>query len=89
MFVMVIPHQEIVISNAALTRQLANWLVDRENGWLSSYQHGNVYAFDYITCLSIPITVLMCCQVHIYIFTIGILKISNITLNVNDSLVRR
>jgi len=54
MFVLVIPPPEIEISSAALTRELSNWLADRENGWLSAYAYDNVYAFDYYNVLTDP-----------------------------------
>jgi hypothetical protein len=54
MFVLIIPPPEIVITSATLTRQLANWLADRENGWLSGYTNKNVYAFDYYNVLTHP-----------------------------------
>ena len=54
MFVLVVPPPEIVINSAALTRELANWLADRDSGWLSGYAHDNVYAFDYYNVLTDP-----------------------------------
>ena len=54
MFILVIPPPEIVIASAPLTRELANWLADRENGWLSGYAYDNVYAFDYYNILTDP-----------------------------------
>jgi hypothetical protein len=54
MFVLVIPPPEIVIDSQALTRELSNWLVDRKNGWLSTYAHKNVYAFNYYNVLTDP-----------------------------------
>jgi hypothetical protein len=54
MFVLVIPPPEITIGTPALTRELSNWLVDRKNGWLSSYTDNNVYAFNYYNVLTDP-----------------------------------
>lgn len=54
MFVLIIPPPEISIDSASLTRELSQWLVDRENGWLSSYVHNNVYAFNYYNILTDP-----------------------------------
>jgi hypothetical protein len=54
MFVLVVSPPEIVIDSAPLTRQLANWLSDRNTGWLSAYGHNNVYAFDYYNVLTHP-----------------------------------
>lgn len=54
MFILVIPLPEIVIDSVTLTRQLANWLVNRQSGWLAGYQHNNVYAFDYYNVLTHP-----------------------------------
>jgi len=52
MFILVIPPPEIDILSAELTRQVSNWLADRENGWLADYPHNNVYAFDYYNILT-------------------------------------
>ncbi|WP_321391032.1 hypothetical protein [uncultured Desulfuromusa sp.] len=54
MFVLIIPPPEITISSAALTRELSNWLVDRDNGWLADYAETNVYAFNYYNVLTDP-----------------------------------
>ncbi len=54
LFILVVPPPEIEISSASLTREISNWLADRENGWLSSYAHNNVYAFDYYNVLTDP-----------------------------------
>ncbi len=64
MFVLVIPPPEISISSAALTRELSNWLVDRKSGWLSSYAHRNVYAFNYYNVPTDP-------ENHHYINSLG------------------
>lgn len=54
MFVLVIPPPEIDIDYPALTRELSQWLVNRESGWLSSYEYNNVYAFNYYNILTDP-----------------------------------
>jgi hypothetical protein len=54
MFVLVIPPPQITVSTPALTRELSNWLVDRKTGWLSTYAHNNVYAFNYYNVLTDP-----------------------------------
>jgi hypothetical protein len=53
MFVLIVPPPEIDISSAALTRELANWLVAAD-GWLNGYAGGNVYVFDYYNVLTDP-----------------------------------
>jgi hypothetical protein len=54
LFVLIIPPPEIVIESAPLTRQISNWLADRNTGWLSAYAYDNVYAFDYYNVLTHP-----------------------------------
>jgi hypothetical protein len=54
MFVLIVPPPEIVIDSGPLTRELANWLVDYENGWLNSYDYFNVHVFDYYNVLTDP-----------------------------------
>lgn len=54
MFVLIVPPPEIEINSAQLTRELANWLVDYENGWLGSYDYYNVHVFDYYNVLTDP-----------------------------------
>ena len=54
LFILIVPPPEIVINSADLTRQLANWLVDYENGWLADYSYRNVHAFDYYNVLTDP-----------------------------------
>mgnify|MGYP001470463887 CR=1 FL=1 len=54
LFILVIPPPEIVISSASLTRELANWLADYQNGWLASYPGRNVFAFDFYNVLTDP-----------------------------------
>jgi hypothetical protein len=54
MFVLIIPPPMRSISFPAKTRELANWLADREHGWLAGYTGGNVFAFDYYNVLTHP-----------------------------------
>lgn len=54
MFVLIVPPPEIVIDSDLLTRELADWLVDYENGWLNSYDYFNVHVFDYYNVLTDP-----------------------------------
>jgi hypothetical protein len=54
MFVLVIPPPMQSISDPARTRELANWLADRRNGWLKGYSSNNVFAFDYYNVLTHP-----------------------------------
>lgn len=54
MFVLIVPPPEIEINTPDLTRELANWLIDPENGWLADYAHTNVYAYDYYNVLTDP-----------------------------------
>ena len=54
MFILIIPPPEIEISSDELTRELSSWLVDRNTGWLSTYEHNNVYAFNYYNVLTDP-----------------------------------
>ena len=52
MFVLMVPPPMQIISNPARTRELANWLADRWTGWLSGYNGGNVFVFDYYNVLT-------------------------------------
>lgn len=54
LFILIIPPPMQNISNPAKTRELANWLADRNNGWLKNYSFGNVYAYDYYNVLTHP-----------------------------------
>ncbi len=54
LFILVVPPPEIVIDSATSTRELANWLVDLENGWLAQYPYANVFPFDYYNVLTDP-----------------------------------
>jgi hypothetical protein len=54
MFVLVVPPPERDIDSAPLTRQLANWLSDYDNGWLGAYSGGNVFVFDFYNVLTGP-----------------------------------
>ena len=54
MFVLCVPPPQVTISYPSVTRQLANWLVDRTSGWLSSYSGNNVFVFDLYNVLTDP-----------------------------------
>ena len=54
LFILIVPPPEIIIDSAQLTRELTNWLVDYENGWLSEYPYFNVHPFDYYNVLTDP-----------------------------------
>lgn len=54
MFVLVTPPPMIHISNPAKTRELCNWLYDRNTGWLSGLSTGNVFVFDFYNVLTHP-----------------------------------
>ncbi len=56
MFVLIVPPPEISITYPAMTRAIANWLVDTSSGWLAAYNttHNNVYVFDYYNVLTDP-----------------------------------
>ncbi len=54
MFVLVTPPPMASISNPLVTRELCNWLVDRENGWLKDLTTNNVFAFDLYNVLTHP-----------------------------------
>ncbi len=51
MFILVTPPPMQNISSPKKTRELANWLVD---GWLSDYNTGNVFVFDFYNVLTAP-----------------------------------
>jgi parallel beta-helix repeat protein len=52
MFMLITPPGETTVSSYQLTRDLCNWLVDSENGWLSDYTGSNVFVFDFYCVLS-------------------------------------
>ncbi|MBN1777018.1 MAG: hypothetical protein JW811_02755 [Clostridiales bacterium] len=54
MFILVTPPPMIYISNPAVTRELCDWLCDRENGWLAELTTGNVFVFDFYNMLTHP-----------------------------------
>jgi hypothetical protein len=51
MFILITPPPMQNISNPEKTRELCNWLVD---GWLASYDTGNVFVFDFYNVLTAP-----------------------------------
>ncbi len=52
LFILITPPGETVVSSYVLTRELCEWLVDEENGWLSGYSGNNVGVFDFYCVLS-------------------------------------
>jgi hypothetical protein len=54
MFVLIIPPPQQIITYPLVTRQLSNWLADRQAGWLAGYTGNNVFAFDYYNVLTHP-----------------------------------
>ena len=52
LFVLITPPGETTVSSYPLTRELCNWLVDRQNGWLNDYAGKNVFVFDFYAVLS-------------------------------------
>jgi hypothetical protein len=54
MFVLVTPPPQLEISDPAKTRELCDWLTDRDSGWLSGLSTGNVFVFDLYNVLTHP-----------------------------------
>ena len=54
LFILVTPPPMISISNPAVTRELCDWLCDRDGGWLSGLTTGNVFVFDFYNVLTHP-----------------------------------
>lgn len=54
MFVLVTPPPMIDIPDPQKTRELCDWLTDRDNGWLSGLSTGNVFVFDLFNVLTHP-----------------------------------
>ncbi len=52
LFVLITPPGETNVASYQLTRELCNWLVDKENGWLAGYTGKNVMVFDFYGVLS-------------------------------------
>lgn len=52
LFVLVTPPGETSVASYQLTRELCDWLVDTEHGWLSGYAGKNVMVFDFYMVLS-------------------------------------
>ena len=52
LFVLITPPGETNVASYQLTRELCNWLVDGENGWLKGYTGKNVFTFDLYGVLS-------------------------------------
>jgi hypothetical protein len=54
MFVLVTPPPMINISDPQKTRELCDWLYERNTGWLSGLTTGNVFVFDFYNVLTHP-----------------------------------
>lgn len=54
MFILITPPPMINISDPEKTRELCNWLVDRQEGWLKDVTTGNVFVFDFYNVLTHP-----------------------------------
>jgi hypothetical protein len=54
MFVLVTPPPMRSISDSSKTRELCNWLTDRQNGWLKGLTTKNVFTFDLYNVLTHP-----------------------------------
>jgi hypothetical protein len=52
LFVLITPPGEADVESAGLTRQLCDWLVDKEHGWLAGYAYKNVAVYDFYCTLS-------------------------------------
>ncbi len=52
LFILITPPGETNVSSYELTRELCQWLVDEETGWLRDYPHKNVGVFDFYAVLS-------------------------------------
>lgn len=52
LFILVTPPGETTVNSYVLTKQLCDWLVDANAGWLSDYPGKNVYVFDLYAVLS-------------------------------------
>jgi len=52
LFVLITPPGETNVSSDTLTRQLCDWLVNRESGWLKDYAYPNVVVYDFYCTLS-------------------------------------
>ena len=54
LFILITPPPMIDISNNDKTRELTNWLINYDTGWLSTYTKGNVWVFDFYNVLTDP-----------------------------------
>jgi len=52
LFVLITPPGETAVSSYLLTRDLCNWLVDKNSGWLKDYAYDNVVVYDFYCTLS-------------------------------------
>jgi hypothetical protein len=51
-FVLITPPGETNVESYLKTRELCNWLVDNQTGWLAGYTQKNVFVFDFYGVLS-------------------------------------
>lgn len=54
MFILVTPPPMMHISTPHMTRELCNWLVNRDSGWLKRLSTNNVFVFDFYNILTHP-----------------------------------
>lgn len=52
LFILITPPGESEVSSYSLTKELCDWLVDEQNGWLKDYPAKNVGVFDFYCVLS-------------------------------------
>ena len=52
LFILITPPGETIVSSYEKTKELCQWLVDEDTGWLSSYPYDNVGVFDFYCVLS-------------------------------------
>lgn len=52
LFVLVTPPGTTTVPSHALTRELCDWLVDTDSGWLKDYSGDNVFVYDFYCTLS-------------------------------------
>lgn len=52
LFILITPPGETHVDSYLKTRELCNWLVDIDNGWLKDYTGKNVFVFDFYCVLS-------------------------------------
>jgi hypothetical protein len=52
LFILITPPGTSNVSSYLLTKELCNWLVDKQNGWLKNYAYNNVAVYDFFCTLS-------------------------------------